>query len=147
MRGEFFCHNDEGNPKMDTKTKTSTAACTLTVEEQAAHRAMAHNRKGMGWCLSEAAYIRQTLARNEGAIDQEVEAGMRHTHDLLVLMAAATPAVDRTELSLKHEALAGVKPLDPLIGHLSTVVNAALAADWRRFEEQRKYGRDVSGLH
>ena len=132
---------------MDTKTKTSTAACTLSTEEQMAHRAMACNRKGLGWCLAEAAYIRRMLARNEGAIDEEIEVGMRHTHDLLVLMAAATPAADRTELNAKHEALAGVKPLDPLIGHLSTVVNAALAADWRRFEEQRKYGHDMSGLH
>jgi hypothetical protein len=129
------------------KTKTSATAGTLSEEEQTAHRAMARNRKGLGWCLSEAAYIRRMLTRNEGAIDDEVEAGMRHTHDLLVLMAAATPAADRTELSLKHEALAGVKPLDPLIGHLSTVVNAALAADWRRFEQQRKYGHDISGLH
>jgi hypothetical protein len=119
----------------------------LPPDQQVDYRTLAQNRRGLGWCLSEAAYIRRTVKSGSFVMDAAVEAGARHAHDLLCLVAAATPARDKDELLWKHDALANVKPLDPMLGHLSTVVNAALAADWRRLDDDRKYARDPFGLH
>ncbi len=116
-------------------------------DQSEGYRALARSRQNLRWCLSEAAHIRRLITSGTLAMDKEVEAGVRHKHDLLCLIAAAMPAASRDELLFKHEALAGVQALDPTLGDLATVLNAALCADWRRVDDERPSALNPFRLH
>jgi hypothetical protein len=88
----------------------------------------------LGALLGEAYHLRKLLAVSD-APDHGGSMIQRRQHDLYVLMAAAMPARDADELRLKHDLLAGVKSADAAFLHLSRLVDAALAADYRRLAE------------
>ncbi len=90
------------------------------------------------------------LEAQGAALDPVVRLGLARSHGLLVLLASAMTPRSHGELLAKHEALAHVRPLDPALGGLRTVVAAALSADWSRFEQaRRRHEADAppSGLH
>jgi hypothetical protein len=88
----------------------------------------------LGALLGEACHLRKVLAVSD-APGRGGSTIQRRQHDLYVLMAAATPARSADELRLKHDLLAGVKAADTAFLHLSRLVDAALAADYRRLAE------------
>ncbi len=136
-----------GDTHRGSATFAAAAVLDPPADAWADYRALARNRQNLGWCLSEAAFLRRIIASGKVSADPEVEAGIRHKHDILCLIAAAMPAASKAELDQKHDALAGVTALDPALGHLVTAINAALAADWRRLDDARKLAANPFRLH
>jgi hypothetical protein len=111
----------------------------LTIEQKRFLRKVARDRRTLPQIIADAALLARTLELQGAAVDAEVRLGLARSRDLLVLVTAAMAPKDHEELLAKHEALAGVQPLDHAFGDLTSVVNAALSADWRRFDEAKRH--------
>jgi hypothetical protein len=110
----------------------------LSTEQQRFLRKVARDRRTLPQIIADAALLVRALHQQGPVLDAEVRLGLARSRDLLVLVAAAMAPKDHEELLAKHEALAGVQPLDWAFGDLTSVVNAALSADWRRFDEAKR---------
>jgi hypothetical protein len=123
------------DPAGDAKTASPPP---LTAEQQRFLRKVARDRRTLPQIISDAALLARTLDQQGTSLDAEVGLGLARSRDLLVLMASAMAPKDHEELFAKYEALAGVQPLDRAFGDLTSVVNAALSADWRRFDDAKR---------
>jgi hypothetical protein len=110
----------------------------LSTEQQRFLRKVARDRRTLPQIIADAALLARTLELQGAALDAEVKLGLARSRDLLVLVASAMAPKDHEELIAKHEALAGVQPLDRAFGDLTSVVHAALSADWRRFDDAKR---------
>jgi hypothetical protein len=118
--------------------KNPASPAPLTAEQQCFLRKVARDRRTLPQIIADAALLAGTLDQQGTVVDAEVRLGLARSRDLLVLVAAAMAPKDHEELLAKHEALAGVQPLDRAFGDLTSVVNAALSADWRRFDDAKR---------
>ncbi len=101
-------------------------------------RTVARERRTLSEVLADAKLFAKAWREHSAGLDAEARLGLARSHDLLVLLAAAMKPATRSELEAKHEALAGVQGLDPATAGLKLVVNAALSADWTRFENAER---------
>ncbi len=101
-------------------------------------RTVSRERRTLGEVLADAKFFAKAWREHSAGLDAEARLGLARSHDLLVLLAAAMKPATRSELEAKHEALAGVQGLDPATAGLNLVVNAALSADWTRFESAER---------